>query len=246
MDDLDRGASLHALGPPPSPEAGFSTRRRVRTGDVDPQRRLRLDSVARYLQDIAADNLDATGHARTDPFWIVRRTVIDVIEPISWPATVGLQRWCSGLSSRWANMRVRLTVEDSEASEDPEGPDGMPAPGTAALGPPTARGGLVETEAFWIHVTAAGLPARISDSGMASLAGTTDIHRLRWAGLTQDCPPERPASRRTGRTSCAAPTSTRCSMSTTPRIWRWSKTSSSSTLTCCSDVTGSSSSTSAR
>ncbi|WP_271799204.1 acyl-[acyl-carrier-protein] thioesterase [Dietzia maris] len=192
MDELDRGASLHALGPPPSPEAGFSTRRRVRTGDVDPQRRLRLDSVARYLQDIAADNLDATGHARTDPFWIVRRTVIDVIEPISWPATVGLQRWCSGLSSRWANMRVRLTVEDSEASEDPEGPDGMPAPGTAALGPPTARGGLVETEAFWIHVTAAGLPARISDSGMASLAGTTDIHRLRWAGLTQDCPPERP------------------------------------------------------
>ena len=192
MDDLDRGASLHALEPPPSPEAGFSTRRRVRTGDVDPQRRLRLDSVARYLQDIAADNLDATGHARTDPFWIVRRTVIDVIEPISWPATVGLQRWCSGLSSRWANMRVRLTVEDSEASEDPEGPDGMPAPGTAAPGPPTARGGLVETEACWINVTAAGLPARISDSGMASLAGTTDIHRLRWAGLTQDCPPERP------------------------------------------------------
>ncbi|MVZ90354.1 acyl-ACP thioesterase [Microbacter sp. ANSKLAB05] len=186
MDDLARGVSLHALEPPPSPEAGFSTRRRVRTGDVDPQRRLRLDSVARYLQDIAADNLDATGHARTDPFWIVRRTVIDVIEPISWPATVGLQRWCSGLSSRWANMRVRLTVED------PEDPDGMPAPGTAAPGPPTPRGGLVETEAFWINVTAAGLPARISDSGMASLAGTTDIHRLRWAGLTQDCPPERP------------------------------------------------------
>lgn len=192
MDDLGRGASLHALEPPPSPEAGFSTRRRVRTGDVDPQRRLRLDSVARYLQDIAADNLDATGHARTDPFWIVRRTVIDVIEPISWPATVGLQRWCSGLSSRWANMRVRLTVEDSEDSEDPGDPDGMPAPGTAAPGPPTPRGGLVETEAFWINVTAAGLPARISDSGMASLAGTTDIHRLRWAGLTQDCPPERP------------------------------------------------------
>lgn len=186
MDDLGRGASLHALEPPPSPEAGFSTRRRVRTGDVDPQRRLRLDSVARYLQDIAADNLDATGHARTDPFWIVRRTVIDVIEPISWPATVGLQRWCSGLSSRWANMRVRLTVED------PEDPDGMPAPGTAAPRHPTPRGGLVETEAFWINVTAAGLPARISDSGMASLAVTTDIHRLRWAGLTQDCPPERP------------------------------------------------------
>src|SRR5699024_974383 len=82
MDDLGRGASMRALEPPPSPEAGFSTRRRVRTGDVDPQRRLRLDSVARYLQDIAADNLDATGHARTDPFWIVRRTVIDVIEPI--------------------------------------------------------------------------------------------------------------------------------------------------------------------
>ncbi|MBE7194478.1 MAG: acyl-ACP thioesterase, partial [Gordonia polyisoprenivorans] len=65
---------------------------RVRTGDVDQQMRVRLDGTARYLQDIANDNIEATDFHDSDPFWIVRRTVIDVIEPITWPATVTLQR----------------------------------------------------------------------------------------------------------------------------------------------------------
>jgi acyl-ACP thioesterase len=176
MSDVEQGPDLPPLPPPPSTESGYSTSRTVRTGDVDPQRRLRLDSIARYLQDTAGDDLEAAGHARTDPYWIVRRTVIDVIEPISWPATVHQQRWCSGLSTRWANMRVRLTAEHGRRPADSEArPDG-----------------LVETEAFWINVNAHGVPSRISDDGIATLASTTDTHRLRWAAMTTARPDDLP------------------------------------------------------
>lgn len=176
MSDPAQDPGLHPLPPPPSSGSVFSVSRTVRTGDVDPQRRLRLDSIARYLQDMAGDDLEAAGHAGTDPYWIVRRTVIDVIEPISWPATVHLHRWCSGLSTRWANMRVRLTAEHRTSPPDSlERPDG-----------------LVETEAFWINVSSLGVPARISEEGFATLASTTDTHRLRWAAMTAARPTDSP------------------------------------------------------
>ena len=57
----------------------YSTVRTVRTGDVDTGKRLRLDGVARYLQDIGTDNLVAVGANDSDPLWIVRRTVVDVL-----------------------------------------------------------------------------------------------------------------------------------------------------------------------
>ena len=51
--------------------------RPVRLGDVDARARLRLDAVARYLQDIATD--DATDAELDDAFgWVVRRTMIEV------------------------------------------------------------------------------------------------------------------------------------------------------------------------
>ncbi|QGW23307.1 hypothetical protein GJR88_00383 [Dietzia sp. DQ12-45-1b] len=185
MNHPEQDGDLRPLPPPPPDGAGFSTSRTVRTGEVDPRRRVRLDSIARYLQDAAGDDLEFTGHVRTDPYWIVRRTVIDVIEPITWPATVHLERWCSGLSTRWANMRVRLTAEHRAGPDDPG-----PRPD-----------GLVETEAFWINVSADGVPARISDEGLASLSAATGIHRLRWAAMnaplptgsaTRDLPEDRP------------------------------------------------------
>jgi acyl-ACP thioesterase len=142
----------------------FEATYRVRTGDVDQQMRVRLDGTARYLQDIANDNIEATDFHDSDPFWIVRRTVIDVIEPITWPATVTLQRWCAALSTRWTNMRVRITAEHETNRFNPE------------MRPP----GLIETEAFWINVNDKGMPSRITDEAFDMLAAMTDEHRLRW------------------------------------------------------------------
>lgn len=142
------------LAPAPAPELCFETSRPIRTGDVDTENRLRLDGVARYLQDIGSDNLAAFGFDETDPLWIVRRTVIDVHRPPVWPDRIRLRRWCAAHSTRWSAMRVQLTG---------------------------AAGALIETEGFWIDIGAeTGMPTRISDRLLDNLARTTDEHRLRW------------------------------------------------------------------
>ena len=148
----------------------FEATYRVRTGDVDQDMRVRLDAAARYLQDIANDNIDATDLGDSDPFWIVRRTVIDVISPISWPATVTAQRWCGALSTRWTNMRVRLTAEHE----------------TNRFNPEPREPGLIESEAFWINVNDQGMPSRISDNAFELLSSMTDEHRLRWKSMNPE------------------------------------------------------------
>ncbi|GGK50109.1 acyl-[acyl-carrier-protein] thioesterase [Nocardia camponoti] len=148
---------------PPESGGGFAASWPVRAGDVDPYHRLRLDAIARYLTDIAFDEARASGLYDSDPTWIVRRTVIDVHRPVVWPDEVQLHRWCSAMSTRWTNMRTRIT-----------------SPG----------GGLIETEGFWINLSElSNLPARISDDGLAYLARTTNEHRLRWRPYLTDPAP---------------------------------------------------------
>lgn len=142
------GTWFDSLAPYPSKGAVFCN------GDIHPNRTLRLDAAARYLQDLGFDHLEANGAAQVHPLWVVRRTVIDVIRPITWPGTVRLHRWCSALSSRWCTMRVRIESDG---------------------------GGLIETEGFWININPGnGMPSRISDDFLAPLAKTTDEHRLTW------------------------------------------------------------------
>ncbi len=97
---------------------------RVRLGDVSPKGRLRLDGIARLLQDVATDDaLD--GAPGEDAGWVVRRTRIDVTQ---WPVQredLTVSTWCSGYGRRWA---VRRTTFDGDV------------------------GGRIETEALWIHV----------------------------------------------------------------------------------------------
>ncbi len=153
------------LVPSPQEGIGFATAWPVRAGDVDPYNRVRLDAVARYLQDAAWEEMQSSFFHRTDPVWVVRRTVVDVVRPILWPDRVELRRWCSAMSTRWTNMRVRITSE---------------------------RGGLIETEGFWINLNeSTNMPTRISDEGLAYLAASTDETRLRWRPwLTDAIPPE--------------------------------------------------------
>ena len=153
------------LAPRAADSRAFTTGWPVRTGDVDPDNRLRFDGVARYLQDVAWENLQATFFKDTDPMWIVRRTVIDVVSPVIWPGNVELERWCDAMSTRWTDMRVRITGDD---------------------------GGLIETMGFWINISSTtGMPTRISDTALAFLAETTAEQRLRWRPwLTEPAPPE--------------------------------------------------------
>ncbi|MEU7632807.1 acyl-ACP thioesterase domain-containing protein [Nocardia sp. NPDC049220] len=147
----------------PTEAIPFETGWPVRLADTDGDQRLRLDSVARYLQDIGFEHLEVVEGGDTHRAWVVRRTVIDVLEPIAFGERVDLRRWCSGLSTRWCNMRVQVRG---------------------------SQGGLVETEGFLIHFGAeSGVPARMSDRFMAPLQAGTTEHRLRWkAALTDPLP----------------------------------------------------------
>lgn len=145
----------HRLSAMPATGYIYRTSWPVATGDLDGNLHLRLDGVARYIQEVGAQNLVDAGEAEDHPHWLVQRTVIDVIEPIEFPNDVSFSRWCSALSSRWCTMRVDLVGSD---------------------------GGRIETEGFWIAINSKTLtPQRVSDTLIERFASTTDVHRLKWS-----------------------------------------------------------------
>lgn len=138
------------------PDSGYvyETGWRLATTDIDEHKQLRLDGVARYLQEVGAEHLGDAKLADVHPHWIVLRTVIDVVQPIEIPSDITFRRWCAALSTRWCNMRVQLQGSD---------------------------GGRIETEGFWICMNKDTLtPSRLSEDCIARFGSTTDNHRLRW------------------------------------------------------------------
>ncbi len=152
---VDRLADIaFPLTPCPDESRAFHEQWPVRLGDTDGRERLRLDAVARYLQDIGYDHLQVVDEGDLHQGWIVRRTVIDVLRPIEFGDRVHLRRWPAALSNRWCNMRIQVRSE---------------------------LGGLIEAEMFLIHVDIeAGRPARMSERFMAPMLAATTEHRLRW------------------------------------------------------------------
>jgi acyl-ACP thioesterase len=127
-------AAFTELVPLPASGRIFTARRRVRLSDADARGRLRLDAVARYLQDVAADDVLETGWGGSrGHFWLVRRTLIQVLRPISFEEMVGLTTWSSGTGSSSASRRTTLGGE---------------------------RGGLIEAESVWVHLTREMRPVR--------------------------------------------------------------------------------------
>ena len=96
----------------PVPAAGrrYRTSRRVRLGDADRHGRLRLDALARLLQDVGNDDFADAGLDPGSP-WVARRTV--VWSP-SWPRLgdrLEVTTFCGGLGSRWGERRSSLRSE---------------------------------------------------------------------------------------------------------------------------------------
>jgi acyl-ACP thioesterase len=122
--------------PPPEQGRRFTARRRIRLGDVDRSNRLRLDAVARYLQDVAADDVDDVTETRADGAWVLRRTALELGKLPHYGDEVELTTFCTGTGSMWAERRTTLAVV-----------------GTAAA----------EAVAIWVYVDRAGRPARLGD-----------------------------------------------------------------------------------
>jgi acyl-ACP thioesterase len=111
------------LVPPPRSGRCFRGTRRVRLADADPRQRLRLDALARLLQDLGNDDMADAGLDPSSP-WVARRTVV---EAPRWPrlgARLVLETWCGGFGPRWAERRTSVTAEGSDASTYGEATEG--------------------------------------------------------------------------------------------------------------------------
>jgi acyl-ACP thioesterase len=126
---------MEDLVPIPSQGRTFIERRPVRLTDMDARGRLRLDAVARFLQEIAIDDVEETGWGAPDHLWFVRRMRVDVVEPFLADRTVELVTWCSGLAAVAAGRRWSLTGDS---------------------------GGQIEVDSVWIHLDERQRPARIT------------------------------------------------------------------------------------
>ncbi len=141
----------------------FSARRPIRLSDTDATGRLRLDAVARYLQDVAADDVLDAGWAPDDHIWVVRRTVLDVVQPFGDDSTVDLTTWCAGVAASAAARRTTLTGD---------------------------RGGRIEAEMIWIHLGPDLQPLRLGERFLSvygeSAAGQRASTRLELPGPPDD------------------------------------------------------------
>jgi acyl-ACP thioesterase len=125
---------VEPLVPQPSSGRTFRTSYRVRLSDTDADGRLRLDAVARYLQDAATDDVDETGWGAPEHLWVLRSVRIDVVRPFLGDLAVAIVTWGSSFSSLAAGRRWSLTGD---------------------------AGGSIEVDSTWIHLGSDARPARI-------------------------------------------------------------------------------------
>jgi acyl-ACP thioesterase len=125
---------VEALVPLPASGRTFRTSYRIRLSDTDATGRLRLDAIARYLQDAATDDVSETGWGAPEHLWVLRSVRIDVAAPFLGDEAVDIVTWGSSFSSLAAGRRWSLT-------------------GNA--------GGSIEVDSTWIHLGPDARPARI-------------------------------------------------------------------------------------
>ncbi len=151
---------------PPRP-GGRVFEQSIRPGLADsaPDGRVRLDALARWLQDVAyADVADAGLAARSR--WVVRRTRLHITRFPRFGETVTLRTFCSGLGRMWAERRT-------------------------SVGRPGAPGADLEAVALWIHLGPDGhRPEPLGEESLAlfrQAAGDRRVRaRLRHAGPSAD------------------------------------------------------------
>jgi acyl-ACP thioesterase len=110
----------------PAPEVGRVYAHRLMPGlaDAAPGGRVRLDALARWLQDVAqADVLDAGVGDRA--LWVVRRARLRVERFPRFGEAATVETFCSGLGRMWAQRRTTVT---------------------------TGEGARVEAVALWVHL----------------------------------------------------------------------------------------------
>ena len=133
---------------------------------MDANGRLRLDAVARFLQDAAIEDVQETGWGLPNHLWFVRSIRVDVLEPFVGDTEVELTTWCSGVAVIAAGRRWSLIGDG---------------------------GGRIEVDSVWIHLDADQRPARIEGFDVyAEGAATAASRRSSACPILHRTPPGRP------------------------------------------------------
>jgi acyl-ACP thioesterase len=103
---------------PPAAGRVFEQLARAGFADCAPSGRIRLDGLARWLQDIAFADVDDAGLAEV-AVWVVRWTRIRVTRFPRFGERYSLMTFCSGLGRMWAERRTTVRRE-GEAEADVE------------------------------------------------------------------------------------------------------------------------------
>lgn len=154
---------MEALVPPPGEGRIYRSQRRVRLSEMDAAGRVRLDTVARYLQDVAIDDVDETGWGAPEHVWVVRWYRVEVLRPFLTDREVSLATWCSASASHAAGRRTSLHGD---------------------------RGGRIEADSVWIHLDPGGRPARLDGFGIYT--SSTEGRRASTRLALPDPPPDAP------------------------------------------------------
>jgi acyl-ACP thioesterase len=99
----------------PEPASGrvYVARRIVRSTDVTPSGRLRLDALARYLQAAAEDDLADSGLAGP-AVWLVRRCALAIRRLPVMAERISLRTFCSATGPRWAERTTTVIGSGGE------------------------------------------------------------------------------------------------------------------------------------
>ncbi|MDE3132320.1 MAG: hypothetical protein KGL16_14310 [Acidobacteriota bacterium] len=110
----------------------FSIARRPLLSDCAPSGRVRLDALARWMQDVAFADVEDAGLERA-AVWVLRRHRISVVRFPRFGERCAVHTFCSGIGRMWAQRRTTVT----------------PAPG---IGEDGSAEPLVEAVALWVHL----------------------------------------------------------------------------------------------
>jgi acyl-ACP thioesterase len=164
MTDAEAGGTVEtATRGPGAPGRRFEGTRPVRLGDADPRGRLRLDGLARHLQDVAGDDSRDAGLGDAEFTWVMRRAAAVIERSPRYLERVTYTTFCGGTGPRWAERR------------------------TSGRG---AGGARVEASALWTCVDARTGRARALPDGFERTWGATAAGRTVSARLQHPPPPD--------------------------------------------------------
>lgn len=104
------------LMPPPGGGRVFEQTMRPGLADCAPSGRMRLDALARWLQDIAYADVEDAGLADA-AVWVVRRTRMCVRSFPRFAERCRVSTFCSGIGQMWAERRTTVTALDGDSPE---------------------------------------------------------------------------------------------------------------------------------